>query len=104
MQLGARVRAMTDKGLRGLEALLGSSRVQTVSAALWRRMREGTLLRQAAGLAVLLRVTTVLGKRLTFSGYSFDEQWFVWGGWSVLKGLAPYRDFHDFKPPVLFLT
>lgn len=34
----------------------------------------------------------------------YDEQFFVWTGWSVLKGLAPYRDFIEYKPPVLFLT
>ena len=34
----------------------------------------------------------------------YDEQFFMWGGWSVLKGLAPYRDFIEFKPPMTFLT
>ena len=46
----------------------------------------------------------VIGDRVTFGKYGFDEQWFLWGGWSILKGLAPYRDFHDYKPPVLFLS
>jgi hypothetical protein len=34
----------------------------------------------------------------------YDEQFFMWGGWSMLKGLAPYRDFIEFKPPMTFLT
>jgi hypothetical protein len=68
------------------------------------RIRPGPLAVRALGLVVLTRVLAVLSKPLTFSGYSFDEQWFVWGGWSILKGLAPYKDFHDFKPPVLFLS
>jgi hypothetical protein len=34
----------------------------------------------------------------------YDEQIFVWGGWSILKGLAPYRDFLEWKPPVAFLS
>ena len=34
----------------------------------------------------------------------YDEQYFVWTGWSVLKGSVPYKDFLEFKPPVLFLT
>jgi hypothetical protein len=34
----------------------------------------------------------------------YDEQFFMWGGWSVLKGLAPYRDFIEFKPPMTFLS
>jgi hypothetical protein len=38
------------------------------------------------------------------SGIGYDEQVFVWGGWSILKGLAPYRDFMEWKPPVAFLT
>ena len=37
-------------------------------------------------------------------GIGYDEQFFMWGGWSVLKGLAPYRDFLEFKPPMTFLT
>jgi hypothetical protein len=104
MQSGDDVRAITGKAVYRLKAWGRSPAFQSVSAELWRRIREGKLIRQVLGLAALLRVATVFSKRLTFSGYSFDEQWFVWGGWSVLKGLAPYRDFHDFKPPVLFLT
>jgi hypothetical protein len=38
------------------------------------------------------------------SPIGYDEQVFVWGGWSVLKGLAPYRDFLEWKPPMAFLT
>jgi hypothetical protein len=34
----------------------------------------------------------------------YDEQFFMWGGWCVLKGLAPYRDFIEFKPPMTFLS
>ena len=34
----------------------------------------------------------------------YDEQYFMWGGWSILKGLAPYRDFLEFKPPMTFLS
>jgi hypothetical protein len=34
----------------------------------------------------------------------YDEQIFVWGGWSILKGLAPYKDFVERKPPLVFLT
>jgi hypothetical protein len=33
-----------------------------------------------------------------------DEGFFVWGGWSLTKGLVPYRDFMEFKPPFLFFT
>jgi hypothetical protein len=33
-----------------------------------------------------------------------DEGYFVWCGWSLARGLAPYRDFLEFKPPLVFLT
>jgi len=38
------------------------------------------------------------------TGIGYDEQFFMWGGWSILKGLAPYRDFIEFKPPMTFLS
>ena len=38
------------------------------------------------------------------SPLGYDEQVFVWSGWSILKGLAPYRDFMEWKPPLAFLT
>ena len=28
----------------------------------------------------------------------------LWCGWSLTKGLVPYRDFMEFKPPFVFLT
>src|SRR4029079_18534413 len=34
----------------------------------------------------------------------FDESHFVWGGWAICGRLVRYRDFIEFKPPVLFLT
>lgn len=40
---------------------------------------------------------------LTYAGPSLDEKHFIWEGWSLNKGLAPYRDFTDFKPPVVFI-
>jgi hypothetical protein len=33
-----------------------------------------------------------------------DEGYYVWCGWSLTKGLVPYRDFMEFKPPFVFLT
>jgi hypothetical protein len=36
--------------------------------------------------------------------FAYDESYFTWGGWCINKGLAPYRDFMEFKPPILFLT
>jgi hypothetical protein len=33
-----------------------------------------------------------------------DEGFFAWCGWALTKGLTPYRDFLEFKPPLVFLT
>jgi hypothetical protein len=46
----------------------------------------------------------LFNQRFLHSGFGYDEQFFVWGGWSITKGLAPYRDFLEFKPPFVFLT
>ena len=46
----------------------------------------------------------ILNKRFYYSYIAYDEGFFVWGGWSITKGLAPYRDFIEFKPPLVFIT
>src|SRR5262249_30557197 len=46
----------------------------------------------------------VFVRELTLSPIGFDEESFIWCGWSALKGLSPYKDFFDFMPPLLFLT
>ena len=38
------------------------------------------------------------------SPISFDEEFFVWGGWLMTQGGIPYRDFFDPKPPVIFFA
>jgi hypothetical protein len=45
-----------------------------------------------------------LGRTLQANPLGYDEQVFVWGGWSILKGLLPYRDFMEWKPPIVFLS
>ena len=54
-------------------------------------------------LAVFARVFWILSRPLIYNGVNYDEMFFLWGGWSITKGLVPYRDFQDFKPPVVFL-
>ncbi len=49
-------------------------------------------------------VFLTLNKRYFFAPIGYDEDFFTWGGWSIRKGLAPYRDFIEFKPPLLFIT
>jgi len=70
----------------------------------WRdaRLRAGV----GGGLTLLLVawVFWTLARHLTYSNWSPDESFFIWEGWSINKGLVPYRDFFDFKPPVIFLS
>ena len=49
-------------------------------------------------------VFAVFNDNFLHRDFAYDEAYFTWGGWSILKGLAPYRDFLEFKPPLLFLT
>ena len=49
-------------------------------------------------------VFLVLNDGMRHRGGWGDEGYFLWGGWSIGKGLAPYRDFMEFKPPFTFLT
>lgn len=46
----------------------------------------------------------VLGAQYRFAQIAFDEHYFLIEGWSVLKGQIPYRDFQEFKPPVIFFV
>jgi hypothetical protein len=69
------------------------TRVGAASAA-------GTL----ATFAVPAYVFLIFNDVMRHSGGWGDEGYFVWCGWSLLKGLVPYRDFMEFKPPFVFLT
>lgn len=46
----------------------------------------------------------VLGVKYRFAQIAYDEHYFLMEGWSVLKGQIPYRDFQEFKPPVIFFV
>src|SRR5688572_30964562 len=46
----------------------------------------------------------VLGVKYRFAQIAYDEHFFLIEGWSVLKGQIPYRDFQEFKPPVIFFV
>jgi|HubBroStandDraft_1064217.scaffolds.fasta_scaffold02206_6 hypothetical protein len=55
-------------------------------------------------IAVTAYVFLIFNKRFYASGIGYDEEFFAWGGWCIRKGLAPYRDFIEFKPPLVFIT
>jgi hypothetical protein len=46
----------------------------------------------------------VLGAKYRFAQIAYDEHYFLSQGWAVLKGQVPYRDFQEFKPPVIFFV
>jgi hypothetical protein len=53
-------------------------------------------------LAILIAGELVLAQRQLYVGLGFDESYFLYEGWAVNHHLVPYRDFTEFKPPVLF--
>jgi hypothetical protein len=67
-----------------------------------RPVREAIL--ALASVAFIIWAFTLLNNELLYAGLGFDEQYFVWTGWSVLRGLIPYRDIWEWKGPVVFLT
>ena len=60
----------------------------------------GTLL----ALAITTSVFLILNRQFLYNGRGYDEEFFIWGGWCIRKGLVPYRDFIEFKPPMVFMT
>jgi hypothetical protein len=46
----------------------------------------------------------VLVTRFRCAPFGFDEHYFVHEGWSVTKGLVPYRDLQEFKPPMIYFV
>ncbi|MFL5305480.1 MAG: hypothetical protein ACJ8F1_09705, partial [Polyangia bacterium] len=69
-----------------------------------RLMRTATITLDVLALAVTATVFLQMNKRFFYSPIGYDEEFFAWGGWSITKGLAPYRDFIEFKPPMVFIT
>jgi hypothetical protein len=73
--------------LRGLAARVSAARVYDALTLLW-----------------ITLFHHVLGARFRFAPFGFDERYFLHEGWSVTKGLVPYRDLQEFKPPVIFFV
>jgi hypothetical protein len=55
-------------------------------------------------LGCLIWVHRVLVAPLTHAKLEFDERYFLWEGFCVTRGQVPYRDFQEFKPPMVFLV
>ncbi|MET0592081.1 MAG: hypothetical protein ABW133_05240, partial [Polyangiaceae bacterium] len=81
---------------------------------LWRRVaaqasrlgehRAAPYASAGAALFCIGVVFWMLARHLTYTYVNDDERCFVWTGWSINRGLVPYRDFSDFKPPIVFLA
>jgi hypothetical protein len=95
--MGGRVRAVAARIGEGASVVVSDSR-----RVLSRPVREKLLV--AASVALIIWVFKLLNDAHLHAELGFDEQVFVWGGWAVLKGLIPYRDFLEYKPPIVFVT
>jgi hypothetical protein len=62
------------------------------------------LVGHAASLWVTASVFLVYNDSFLHNGMEYDESFFVWCGWCILKGLVPYKQFLEYKPPLIFLT
>jgi len=76
-------------------------------AALARSPLARSLLPRGFDALVMVAVTVfhhVLGIKYRFAEIAYDEHFFLLEGWSVVKGQVPYRDFQEFKPPVIIFV
>ena len=96
-RLGARVRVIAARLGEGASVVVSDTR-----RVLGRPVRDKILV--AASVALIIWVFKLLNNEHLYAELGFDEQVFVWGGWCVLKGLIPYRDFLEYKPPIVFVT
>jgi hypothetical protein len=89
-----------DDPARGASPRAGAS--PTRFAVAWQRLQP-----RAYDALVLVGITLfhhVLGVKYRFAQIAYDERFFLNEGWSVLMGQIPYRDFQEFKPPVIFFV
>ncbi len=84
-------------------------RANTIVATAWAR---GTaqpwfrprLLADIGLLGVLTIIHSIFGRSFLYAATKFDEQFFLFEGFSLGKGLVPYRDFQELKPPAIFVV
>jgi hypothetical protein len=68
------------------------------------RARSLALWLDMAAIVLVVRITLVVARPLTYSGLGYDEKFYVYGGYSVLHGQVPYRDFQNLKGPLVSLS
>jgi hypothetical protein len=90
------------------------TRLQKMRAeiALWRaRVAEQLAARplvrgrfaDAGLLGAITAIHLIFARAFLFGAFRFDEQYFLYEGFALGKGMVPYRDFQEFKPPMIFL-
>ena len=65
---------------------------------LWQRLPD------VGVLTLLGAIHSIFGRPFLFAPMTFDEQFFLFEGFSLGRGLVPYRDFQELKPPAIFLV
>ncbi len=55
-------------------------------------------------LAFIVAFHRVMSAKAVHAPLGFDEHYFLWEGFSVTRGMVPYRDFQEFKPPMVMLV
>ena len=58
----------------------------------------------ALTLAFVFGFHRLIARKFLYAQLGFDEHYFIWEGFSVVKGMVPYRDFQEFKPPMIFFV
>jgi hypothetical protein len=57
----------------------------------------------ASALVALAWIWRTLTRGLVSGSIGYDEVYFVWTGWALNRGFVPYRDFIEYKPPMVFI-
>jgi hypothetical protein len=58
----------------------------------------------AVTIAFVVAFHRVLSAKTLHAPPGFDERYFLWEGFSVTRGMVPYRDFQEFKPPMIMFV
>jgi hypothetical protein len=82
----------------------GWAAIQSRAWSLLRTAMRPRSLATLVAIAIPLHLFWIFNYRMFRGGLGYDEQFFAWGGWCITRGLAPYVDFFEFKPPMVFIT
>lgn len=55
-------------------------------------------------VVALMGISLICFMKFLFGPLAFDEEFNVWGGWSILNHEVPYRDFIVNKPPLIYFV